>query len=383
MSRHLRSRTAMPALVCAGSLALWTATRAEPRQGPVEEPVLGGACPAAAGQWEADIAAQASARVPLRAGLTMATAWHRTTEADEIECVTQVTGVGPSAITTTAGCALRDGTVTGSRRLCHADLLGAYIYSTGAGDDPDLLRGTTMFSLSSAAFRELKQKRTTRHRNVTTGDDGGFLADLRGTLEFETTGTLAAIVNDEVVELPVIRAHGRLQGQAMGKPVETRVSAAVVDDERFPLVLDYRMPDVGASGFQVRYTRISFPTDGRIERRLAVDSRVDVYGVYFDFASHQIRPESEPVLREIAEALNRHPEWTLTINGHTDGVGDARANQVLSERRSAAVRAALVDRYSVAPGRLTARGYGASAPKDTNQTREGRARNRRVELVRQ
>lgn len=88
------------------------------------------------------------------------------------------------------------------------------------------------------------------------------------------------------------------------------------------------------------------------------------------------------VLREIAEALSRHPEWTLTINGHIDGVGDARANQALSERRSAAVRAALIDRFGVAPGRLTARGYGASVPKDTNQTREGRARNRRVELVR-
>jgi hypothetical protein len=174
-----------------------------------------------------------------------------------------------------------------------------------------------------------------------------------------------------------------LKGAAIGKPIETRVRLAVLDDERFPLVLDYSMPDIGATGFFVRYTRISFPTERLIEERLAEDRRVDVYGIYFDFASDRLRAESEPVLREIADTLARHPDWTLRIDGHTDGIGGEKANQQLSERRSAAVRAALVGRYQIDGARLSARGHGASRPKDTNETREGRARNRRVELIRQ
>jgi hypothetical protein len=239
-----------------------------------------------------------------------------------------------------------------------------------------------MFSLSRRAFQELKARGETRHRNVSF-HEGGLVADLRGTLASRGAGTFAAMVNDHLEDLPVLRAEGVLKGAAIGKPIETRVRLAVLDDERFPLVLDYSMPDIGATGFFVRYTRISFPTERLIEERLAEDRRVDVYGIYFDFASDRLRAESEPVLREIADTLARHPDWTLRIDGHTDGIGGEKANQQLSERRSAAVRAALVGRYQIDGARLSARGHGASRPKDTNETREGRARNRRVELIRQ
>jgi len=89
------------------------------------------------------------------------------------------------------------------------------------------------------------------------------------------------------------------------------------------------------------------------------------------------------VLKEIAEMLGRNGDWTLNINGHTDNIGGAAYNVTLSQRRSAAVRKALVERYGIATNRLTTAGHGAAAPKDTNDTPEGRAKNRRVELIRQ
>jgi outer membrane protein OmpA-like peptidoglycan-associated protein len=86
-------------------------------------------------------------------------------------------------------------------------------------------------------------------------------------------------------------------------------------------------------------------------------------------------------LRDIQEILRRHPDWKLSIAGHTDSIGGDAPNLDLSKRRAAAVKTALVSRFGVSSGRLTTNGYGKSQPVDTNETPEGRARNRRVELV--
>jgi outer membrane protein OmpA-like peptidoglycan-associated protein len=118
-----------------------------------------------------------------------------------------------------------------------------------------------------------------------------------------------------------------------------------------------------------------------IERELAESGRADVYSIYFSFNSDVLRPESDPTLREIAGVLTRHPDWALAVNGHTDGIGGDDYNLDLSKRRAAAVRTALVSRFGVPAARLSTAGFGKSQPKDTNATLEGRARNRRVELV--
>jgi outer membrane protein OmpA-like peptidoglycan-associated protein len=356
------------------------AARTERTPAPAETPVLANDCPPDTATND-EIAAQAAALIPLKAGLTLSTTWHRATEGDDVECLTQIHDIGGTAVAATANCSMSTGTEGGSRRTCRADMRTAHMYYTGAGDDPDVLRGTTMFMLSRDAFGELKSKGSTRHRYVSLLD-GKIIGDLDGTLEQQSTGTLATVVNDRVIDLPVIRAAGKMRGMAMGKPVETRVTAAVVDDGRFPLVLDYALPDVGAAGFSVRYSKVSFPTEGQIEKELADDQRIDVYGIYFDVNSDRLRSESDPVLQEIAATLERNPQWQLTIDGHTDSVGSAEANMDLSQRRSEAVRSALVQRYHVTAERLTTRGLGATVPKDTNDTPEGRARNRRVELIR-
>jgi outer membrane protein OmpA-like peptidoglycan-associated protein len=107
-----------------------------------------------------------------------------------------------------------------------------------------------------------------------------------------------------------------------------------------------------------------------------------VYGIYFKFARADIRPVSEPVLKEIAAVLKNNPDWKLSIVGHTDNVGGDSSNLDLSRRRSQSVKAALVERYGIAASRLTTGGFGASQPQAKNDTPEGRARNRRVELTR-
>jgi outer membrane protein OmpA-like peptidoglycan-associated protein len=120
-----------------------------------------------------------------------------------------------------------------------------------------------------------------------------------------------------------------------------------------------------------------------IEKSLQEKGRVDVYGIHFDFDRDVLRPESEPVLRQIADAMNANPSWKLYVNGHTDSVGGDAHNLNLSNRRGAAVKEALVAKYQIDPSRLTPKRYGATQPKESNDTIEGRARNRRVELVRQ
>lgn len=121
----------------------------------------------------------------------------------------------------------------------------------------------------------------------------------------------------------------------------------------------------------------------RMEQKLQTEKRVKVYGIYFDFGSDLMKPQSEPVLEEIAHVMRDSPDWKLDVEGHTDNVGGDSYNLDLSNRRAAAVKKALVNRYHVDPEHLSPAGFGASRPVATNDTVEGRALNRRVELVRE
>lgn len=114
---------------------------------------------------------------------------------------------------------------------------------------------------------------------------------------------------------------------------------------------------------------------------LSEKGRVATQGIYFDTGSDRLRPESAPTLKEIAAMLKEHGDLSLTIEGHTDNVGNAASNQSLSEKRAAAVKAALVADYGADAARLETAGFGASKPVGENGTPEGRQMNRRVELV--
>jgi OmpA-OmpF porin, OOP family len=108
-----------------------------------------------------------------------------------------------------------------------------------------------------------------------------------------------------------------------------------------------------------------------------------VYGIYFDTGKAVLKPESDPTLAEISKLLASNTQLKLHVVGHTDNVGTLASNMALSKQRADAVVAALVSQYHVAPARLQAAGVGPLAPVATNKSEDGRAKNRRVELVEQ
>lgn len=108
-----------------------------------------------------------------------------------------------------------------------------------------------------------------------------------------------------------------------------------------------------------------------------------VYGIHFDTGKAVIKAESEPALKEVAGLLEKNPTLKLHIVGHTDSTGDFSQNMKLSEERAGAVLSALVSRYKINPARLRASGAGPLAPVASNRSEEGKASNRRVELVEQ
>lgn len=116
-------------------------------------------------------------------------------------------------------------------------------------------------------------------------------------------------------------------------------------------------------------------------KTIAASGRIALYGILFDFNKADIKPESQPALAEIAKLLQSDPALTLHVVGHTDNVGGYEANLTLSKRRAEAVVTALVNNHGIKSSRLIPNGVANLAPVAVNTTEEGRAKNRRVELV--
>jgi OOP family OmpA-OmpF porin len=111
--------------------------------------------------------------------------------------------------------------------------------------------------------------------------------------------------------------------------------------------------------------------------------KVALYGIYFDTGKSTLKPESQPALLEISKLLKADPNLKLYVVGHTDNTGVFSANIKLSMDRATTVISALVSQFTVNPARLTAFGDGPTSPVASNDKEEGRALNRRVELVKQ
>ena len=118
-------------------------------------------------------------------------------------------------------------------------------------------------------------------------------------------------------------------------------------------------------------------------KEIAATGHIAIYGIHFDTNKAELKPESDAAVQEIAKLLKQDPSLKLLVVGHTDNVGGYDTNMTLSDRRAAAVFQTLTAKHGIAPGRLRAVGVGMAAPVAPNETEEGRAKNRRVELVRQ
>jgi outer membrane protein OmpA-like peptidoglycan-associated protein len=345
-------------------------------------------CPAAPSLSESD----EKAIIPLRSGLTIVDAWHMSQ--GDYELIESLDSVSRDSVRFFLSDTAES--IEAHRTICREDLLHARVYNSGFKDgDPEVFAGMTLFSLSAGVFNDLKTKgrasitytqrvptdgseyeveATASRRNVS--HDGFEWDEWSGELvRVEASDVqVPMIVNDQRVQLPAIHAKGKLGNETM--------EIWVVDDPLNPVTLRFAHLE---HEFSLQVVKLSFAggEKERIAESLSKEGTAEVHGIYFDFGSAQIRHESESVLREIAEAMAANPVWKLRVEGHTDNIGGDSYNQELSERRSAAVKTALVERCHVSSARLKTAGFGASRPKESNDTLEGRARNRRVELVRQ
>jgi OOP family OmpA-OmpF porin len=111
-----------------------------------------------------------------------------------------------------------------------------------------------------------------------------------------------------------------------------------------------------------------------------VQTKIILRGVHFDFNKYNIRPEDAAVLDEAANTLKQNPNTNVQVNGYCDAIGSVAYNQKLSEERANAV-AQYLQGHGIEAGRLTPQGFGKTQFVASNSTAEGRAQNRRVELV--
>jgi outer membrane protein OmpA-like peptidoglycan-associated protein len=283
--------------------------------------------------------------------------------------------------------------------VCSADLASGANYVTTTGIHiPHLIHGVTRLRLSDKLFNEIKTSGKTELTYTSfmdVGDrnkpytDGGTLTRVE-----PQDVPYSMIVNDQRVNLPAIHLAGKFE--SVGKdprpkkirPQEGAAEMYVIDDPLNPLVLLWKIkdPQYRAGRFRIEVVKIEYKTAqpvNNVEKQLTEQKRAVTYGIYFDFNKDTIKPESETVLKEIVQAMTDNPGWKLTVEGHTDNIGANDYNLDLSKRRAAAVKQALVARYHIAADRLSTDGFGASRPVDANDTLEGRARNRRVELTRE
>lgn len=122
------------------------------------------------------------------------------------------------------------------------------------------------------------------------------------------------------------------------------------------------------------------PAGVAVDARGCVDvAKVVLKGVSFATASATLQPDAMPVLRGVAATLKANPGLSIEVHGHTDSEGEAARNMALSERRAQAVKSFLVKEGAPA-SRIAVKGFGERQPVDTNDTAEGRAKNRRVEF---
>lgn len=110
---------------------------------------------------------------------------------------------------------------------------------------------------------------------------------------------------------------------------------------------------------------------------------VSVYGIYFDTGRSEIKPESDAAISEIAKLLNADGTLAIYVVGHTDNAGSFDSNMKLSRERADAVAKTLAGKYGIAATRLKSHGAASLSPVTSNDTEDGRAKNRRVELVKQ
>ena len=356
--------------------------------------------------------APAPPKIALVKGMRVVWAWHGDSIEGDYTASMVVTDVNPASVTIVMHAT--HGKEGGGKedvgidtRMMRSAMTDGRIYrQVWINTDPLVLAGTTTMVLSAAVMHDITTKgsaaltvvdvvdgsqanlsKITSLMRALTSDSGATGTPYAGTMTRVEPGTVpfTVLVNDRLVTVPAIHMRGALSyhGEQYADGVQ------VLADPAFPMVLADTIPSGANSGHGGggRVISITYPdpnTAKRLEDDLAAKRPVEIYDIYFDYNSAVIKPESDSILRQLGTIMQRHPDWKLSVTGHTDSIGGSGAgNRVLSQRRAAAVKEVLTSRYGIAAGRLDSGGAGDSQPLATNATLEGRARNRRVELTRE
>lgn len=183
---------------------------------------------------------------------------------------------------------------------------------------------------------------------------------------------LSAQKGDEAVSIMVSRSGGA------GYVQITRVSAAAVREPAVATPVDLEDPEVSRS--VAGLGQASGQANG-IAAALDANGAAVLEDLVFASGAATLSEGNYPSLAAVAAWLEANPEGTIALVGHTDASGSLAANQALSDRRAEAVADALIQTYGADPARVSADGVGFLAPRATNQTEEGRQKNRRVEVI--
>jgi outer membrane protein OmpA-like peptidoglycan-associated protein len=358
-----------------------------------------------AGLGGAALAQDAAPRIPLVTGLVLGSVLH--SPIGEREDVLEIKSADPSGVhyawhertITTDG----DTTDGFRKRFVSAnDLAGAPRFDDIFGRDEQVRPGFTALTLSSAVYRQLHDAGSTpfslmvipREARATSRTSTALLDALFTASRVRYKGSLTKVspgpeefpllVNGVRSALPALHVKGNFASGLRRSEWDIWVLA----DSAHPLILKSVLEGdvfqmVRADLPDSQPAKRGAPAEARLlEEELVKRCRLELPGVYFAFGTAAIDPISDRALAELARSLAGHPDWKITVEGHTDSVGTDAANRTLSKRRAEAVRARLAERHRVDTRAWGAVGYGATRPRESNATIEGRARNRRVELVR-
>jgi outer membrane protein OmpA-like peptidoglycan-associated protein len=188
------------------------------------------------------------------------------------------------------------------------------------------------------------------------------------------------IVENVVSEVPAIRAIGHFKNDKGPGKGQLLFHSNVNSPLMIESIIQFSWEK---EALRERIVRVSAGASMKsaMAQSLATLRKYDVYGLYLEFDNAKLLPESAQLMKDIAVTLKSNPTWTLQILGHTDSIGDAAYNLKLSADRAQAVAANLTQQ-GIASARLTTTVLAEARPKSDNGTIEGRAVNRRVELVR-
>ncbi len=340
--------------------------------------------------WSGGQAAPPPAPLRLEPGLVGVSAINDRVLQKDYESVTRIDAVGPDGIRSVSDWAIPDRespdgvkreTAQSLQRTQDSEHARRLVLWHLPGDD-ETIPGTTGPTPSADVFNEIRSRgeaaivvgAVSKSDAKGLGMLGGFFAGrkyFRGTVKKMGNEPVRVLVDGVPAMLNTIHVAGTLTvGEDRGD-----VEFWWLDDPatRFALKFTFQ----GSVAQVVRINRPHVQEDA-----LAKGCRSELPGIYFLSDSAQLLPASEPAIQRMAAILKAHPDWSVTIEGHTDNTGSDQHNLDLSKRRAEALKTELVSKHGISPAKLSTAGYGRTRPIDTNDTLDGRAHNRRVELSR-